>query len=209
MSNDKYFDDILAFITEHGESGVNAIAKGIGVPLSTIQVYLTKQTYFKKTDNRKWELPEKVIADIQTGTLPLMVNSVENALLLLKAHLTELSQDVDNALMPVDTLKRGLKRNTAPVADKSDKAVDIHPRLIKADEKLKEAYVLFKKYLPVVPEQYRELIKNVDLVALSLELGSKYASAELMPAISDLFLEKTDILDEEIIELLKEYQKEN
>lgn len=82
----KYHDPIFKLISEREEAlGVNEIAKGTELPLSTIQKYLsTQQSYFRKNEDRKWDLPEKVMSDITDSSLLLAVNVLENSILLMK-----------------------------------------------------------------------------------------------------------------------------
>jgi len=204
VSNDKYYDALLPYINEHGETGVNVLAKQLDVPLSTLQRYLERQTYFRKTINRKWDIPNNVDADIKSNTMTLMVNSVENALMLLDSQLSEIQSNVQNALMPVGTLKRAVIGLSAPVADKSD---EMHPFIVEMDKGIKESYMVFKKYMSKIPEEYQELIKNVDLYRLSVDMGTKFMESDFNVDISSLLLEKTTELSEDTVEILKEYQK--
>lgn len=206
---EKYYDLILPLITEKGELGVNEIARYIDVPPSTVQKYLTDQKYFKKTEKRKWDLPDRVNTDIKSDTLSLMVNSVENALLILKAQLTDLVESVDNSLGPVKTLKRGVTSINTPVATKSGESVDIDPRLLDLDKKIKDSYAVFKKYVKVVPDEYRELILNFDYMGFTLAYGTEVANGDINEDISALLLEKTSTLSEDTIEMLKEFQKDD
>ncbi len=204
MSNDKYYDQVLAYVTENGETGVNVLAKALDIPLSTMQRYLERQTYFRKTINRKWDLPNNVDADIKSNTMTLMVEAVENALKLVSSQLAEIQSSTQNALMPVNTLKRAVINTMPSVADKSS---EVDPQLLKLDKNTKDTYVVFKKYVDKVPEEYQELIKGLDLYKLTIEMGTKFINSDFNAELSSLFLEKSDILSEDTIELLKEYQK--
>jgi hypothetical protein len=201
---DKYYELILPLIKEKGELGVNEIARGIGVPVSTVQKYLERQMYFKKTQSRKWDIPENVNADIKSNTLTLMVESVENTLRVLEAQLGDIQQTVGTVSIPLNTLRRGIETLSQPVAGKS---VDIHPRLIDLDKKAKEALSVIGKFVPKVPEEYRDLLKHLDLHSLMIEMGTIYTNDILNVAISSLFLEKEDTLPNDIIDVLKNYQK--
>lgn len=205
MSNDKYYDGILAYITENGETGVNVLAKHLEVPLSTMQRYLEKQTYFRKTVNRKWDLPTNVESDIKSNTMTLMVDSVENALKLVNAQMAEVQLSIQNALMPVSTLRRAVDTLNAPVAGNS---ANIYPELAELDKKLKTLNEVFKKYVSKVPEEYQELIKGADLPRLVVELGTKFFNSDFNAELTSLFLEQSTELSEDVIELLKEYQRQ-
>jgi hypothetical protein len=202
---DKYYELILPLIKEKGELGVNEIARHIGTPVSTVQKYLERQTYFKKTQSRKWDIPENVNADIKSNTLSLMVESVENTLRVLEAQLGDIQQTVGTVSIPLNTLKRGIDTISQPVAGKS---IDIHPRLIEVDKKAKEALSLFAKYIPRVAEEYQQLLKGLDYHRFAVEMGTLYINNTFNLAISSLFLDKDDKLPDDIIDVLKNYQKD-
>jgi len=205
VSNDKYYDLVLAYITEHGESGVNTLANAFDIPLSTMQKYLERQSYFKKTERRKWDLPENVNADIKSDTMVLMVDSVENALLLIKSQVTDLQLSLDSSLIPISTLKRGINNITAPAATKS---IDIHPSILQLNENAKITQTVFKKYVGVCPQKYQDLIKNLDLYKLIIEKGTDYLNAGFNADLTALFLEQTTDLAYDTVQLLNQYQKE-
>lgn len=205
MSLDKYYDEILQYITEHGETGVNILAKELNLPLSTMQRYLERQTYFRKTINRKWDLPDNVESDIKSNTMTLMIESVENAVKLLNSQLDEIQSNVQNALMPISTLKRAVNSLNTPVAGNSD---EVTPIMIDTDKKIKTTYTVFKKYKDRIPEGYTELILNVDMHRLTVEMGTIFTNADFSTDISSLLLGQIDELPEDTIEILKEYQKE-
>jgi hypothetical protein len=206
---DKYKDDILALITKNGPMGVNALQRELNVPLSTLQKYMHRQRYFRINEDKKWDTPENVTSDIQSNTLDLMVNSVENTIMLLSAQLEEIQQTTKNALIPISTLKRGVKNLSPTVANRPQSANngEVDPFLLELDKVLKDGYVLYKKYVKVCPEEYQNLISNVDLVRLTVELGSTFVTNEISPELSALFLEKSTTLSEDTIEYLKMYQK--
>lgn len=205
MSNDKYYDTILAILTEKGELGVNEIARLADMPLSTVQKYLERQTYFKKTERRKWDLPDNVNADIKTETLVLMVNSVENSLLILKSQLEELTDDVQNSLGPVKTLKRGVESIKPPVASKSS---NIDRRLLELDKKAKDSYEVFKAHIKNVPEEYRTLILKLDILGLMLTKGREYLFNGEHEDLVRVLGGQSDILSDKTLKLLESYQKE-
>lgn len=203
--NEKYHEMILPIITEGGEMGVNEIAKKINLPVSTVQKYLERQNYFRKTERRKWDLPHKVTSDIKAETLALMVSSVESALQLLRAQFAEMQQSVDNTIVPLNTLKSGIKTIIVPVADKP---IEIDPQLLEADKLIKNLQTVFKKFVGKCPEEYQELIKNVDLGQILVVKGLDYVNDVFSTEISSLFLEQTDKLSDEILDTLETYQKE-
>lgn len=208
MSNDKIYDLLLAYITENGETGVNVLARHCDIPLSTMQRYLERQTYFRKTISRKWDIPSKVETDIKSNSMTLMVDSVENALLLLNSQMDEIQQSIQNSLLPLNSLKRAVINLNTPVANASREiSANIHPRLLEMDKKSKENDVVFKKYKDKIPEEYKDLIMNTDLLLMSIELGTKFVKGTVIPEISALLLEETDKLSDDVMDVLSEYQK--
>jgi ribosome-associated translation inhibitor RaiA len=211
VSNDKYYQPIHDFLTEKGEQGVNAIARYIDLPLASVQAYLLRQTYFKKTETRKWDLPDRVNnKGIKTDTLAIMLNQVENAQLLAKAQLNdmyaELEKVIDDMTHPINTLKRGFKQTFTPVAAEK---VDIDQQLTDLDKDIKATYEVFKKYVGKCPEEYRDLIKNVDLYRLSIKVGTNYVNDEFTKEMTGLFLGKTTELSDNTLKMIEIYQKES
>lgn len=204
MSNNKYHDLILAVITEKGELGVNEIARAIEVPLSTVQKYLERQTYFKKTERRKWDLPHNVNADIKSDTMSLMVNSVENALLLVSAQFADLQESVQNALIPVNTLKRGISTLRAPVAPK---APDIDKRLIELSNTANSVYEIIKNKKDNIPSDHVDTLLNLDYIGLVLTLGTNEALKLIGEDVYQVLSGKYPFIPEETINILLKYQK--
>lgn len=201
---DKYHDLILEYVTKNGETGVNELSKALEVPLSTMQKYLEKQSYFKKTQNRKWDLPENVAADIKANTLALMVTNVENSLLLLQAQMDEVRHNLTTAMAPIGTLKRGVENIVAPVAN-SPKAID--QRLYKFEEELSIMPRAMKTHKDRLPEEYRELLLNADWIDIGIEKGFRYMHDMLGPAIAEMIADNDVGLSTEFVEVIEKYQK--
>lgn len=199
MSNDRYYADIRRLIEKNGPMGVNQLSKELGVPLSTMQKYMDKdQTYFKKNSARKWVLPEDSVKEDMSITSNNFSNLIESQLMSMQALIDTLMAQFRATV----TLLETNKPQYTPVAEK------LHPRLVKMNENLKHTENVFKQYTPVVPEEYRELIANVDLHELAVKYGSDYLNGNFNTEISALFLEKSTELSEDVIEILKEHQKE-
>jgi hypothetical protein len=202
---DKYKDDILKLITDNGPMGVNALSKATSIPLSTLQKYLHKQTYFKINEDKKWDLPERVATDIRTNTLELMVNMVETSILLLKSQMEELQHNVDNTLTPIATLKRGLSAQ-APVASNQTGQSTIDPRLSEIMDMKATLISIFKKQKANIPDEYESLLFNFDYVGLVLKEGKQYTQSFLEDGLYNLLSGSTDELSEDTVEILKENQ---
>ncbi len=203
MSNDRYYDEILAYITENGETGVNALAKLLNVPLTTMQRYLEKQTYFRKTVNRKWDLPDNVNADIKTNTMTLIVESVENTLKLITSQLEELQTIVQVTHTPLNSLKRAVSTINAPVAGNGTK---IRPRLVEINEGMDNVEKAIKGHIKNVPEMYQDLLLNLDVCRLITEMGTLYMKGDFNTELMNVLTAQADTLSEDALELLKEYQ---
>src|ERR1043165_198534 len=54
---DKYYKPIEKLVQGKGPMGVNAIARELDLPTSSVQKWLDRQRYFEKTSSRKWDLP--------------------------------------------------------------------------------------------------------------------------------------------------------
>lgn len=204
MSNDKYYPDILRYITEHGETGVNVLAKELNVPLSTMQRYLERQRYFKKTVSRKWDLPTNVETDIKSNTMTLMVASVENALMLLDSQFSELQLSVQNALMPVNTLKRAVETINPPVADKP---VNNDPNITKLLNFANAMQKAIKQHKNNIPDEYRDLLLNLDITAMCVNMGMDYINSNQNADLTGVLLGERDILSEDTLKVLERHQK--
>lgn len=205
----KYHDEIYSLIQTNGPMGVNELQKELNIPLSTLQHYLTKQqNFFKKNENRKWDLPENIQNEVKTNVLELMVNGAENAVLLLQSQVSEIQLSIENVLTTVNTVKRGITNlSIPPVADKSDKSSNIHPRATKMMENATLIEKAIKQHISKIPEEYVEILKNVDWIELSLDMGSIYFQNTLGPEITQLIVGDADTLTEETLITLEKYQK--
>lgn len=201
---EKYKDLILPLIKQNGPMGVNALSKAVDIPVSTLQKYLHRQSYFKLTDDKKWDLPENVAADIKSNTLELMTNVVENNIQLLRSQLEEMQLTLENTLTPIGTLKRGINNITTPVADKSNSTID--PRLSRIMLMSTEIKRVFNKQKANIPEEYDKLLFNFDYIGLVLKDGEFYTNTFLEGEIYELLAGKEQTLSDETVEILKENQ---
>jgi hypothetical protein len=200
MSIDKYHADIRALIEREGALGVNSLSKALNIPLSTIQKYMHSQSYFKMNQSKKWDLPEKVVANDIKESLKNFDSVIESQL-----GITSLSDMLYTQIKSTITLLSAQKPISHTVASNT---LDIHPEILKLDKNVKEMYILFSKYVHKCPEEYQNLIKNVDLYSLIKEKGTIYMNNEFSREISALFLERSVDLSDNVLQTLKEYQKE-
>jgi hypothetical protein len=201
MGIDKYHADIRALIEREGALGVNSLSKALNVPLSTIQKYMHTQSYFQMNQSRKWDLPEKVVANDIKEVQSNFSSVIESQL----TGITSLSEMLFTQIKSTITLLSAQKSTNPPVASNS---IDIHPEILKLDKNVKEMHLIFSKYIQKCPEEYQELIKNVDLYKLIKEKGTLYMNSSFSIEITSLFLEKSVDLSDDVIQVLKEYQKE-
>lgn len=206
---DRYRDDITKLIATNGAMGVNELQRALNVPLSTLQNYLTKQqNYFKKTENKKWDLPENVESEVKTNTLGLMANGAENAVLLLQSQMSEIQLSITNVLTTIGTLKRGVNNViTPPVADKASNELLNHRWISQMITDLEQLALILKKKMSDIPEEYHNLLGNTDWPRLMVERGNIYFKEELSGAIADLILKNSTELPDDVLRVLKEYGK--
>lgn len=182
--------------------GVNQLVKEMDVPLSTLQKYLDKQqTYFKKNHARKWVLPEMSAINDMADVSNNYSNIIDAQIMSMDALFNTLSSQFKATMTLIETQKP----TTPPVAGNSG---NVDPYMVEKDKSVKETYALFKKYLPVCPEEYQDIIKNVDLYKLMMELGTIQVNKEIMPELTSLFIEESTELSDNVVDILSEYQKE-
>jgi hypothetical protein len=202
---EKYHEPIFKLISEKGALGVNQIAKETEIPLSTVQKYLsTQQSYFRKNEDRKWDLPEKVTSDISDSSLTLAVEVMENSIQLFKAQLEEMVQAAANVLTPINTIKRGISNKPAPVADKQPRVQN--PKLAAILENVGRMPNLIKSKKSDLTDNYYQLLMNTDWLSMQLDLGDNYMKEVIVPGLSDLLLNQTEKLDEDTYTAIKDYQ---
>jgi hypothetical protein len=199
--NDPYHAEIRALIEKEGALGVNALSKAINVPLSTVQKYMHRQSYFKMNSQRKWDMPDK----IATETIQSTVNNFETVIESQVTGITSLSDMLVAQIKSTITLLSAQKGLSPSVAVTSS---DIHPEILELDKKAREMQMIFNKYVGKCPEEYRDLIKNLDIFRLIKEKGTIFLNEGFNVEITSLFLEKSVDLSNEVLKVLEEYQKE-
>lgn len=202
MANEELFAQVKRLLEQNGAMGVNQLSKVLDIPLSTMQKYLDKdQNYFKKNSSRKWVLPDMAANDDMSVASSNMPSIIESQLMGMNALIETLMSQFRATV----TLIEANKPRSLPVAGTSS---NLSPELLKLDIKVKELYVVFKKYVNVCPEEYQDLIKNVDLYRLIIEKGLDYLNEGFNTELTSLFLEKDDTLSDEVLKVLESHQKE-
>ena len=197
---DKYFNEVKALLEKNGEMGVNALSKAIDIPLSTMQVYLMKQSYFVKTESRKWDLPERVTATETKKTIDNFETVITNQLNAINSMFEVLTSNIRTTI----TLLNTHKPITAPVASNP---MEIHPRLLKIQELTLAMSKAIKEHKKNIPEEYLELLQNVDWTALCIEKGAKYYQNTMGSELIDIISGTNDKISDSVLEVLEEYQK--
>lgn len=206
---DKYYSAVLEILTKEGELGVSVIAKKIGVPTSSLHKYLERQDYFKKTARAKWDIPERVTEEFNQKAdatrLSLLAQAFETQTLLVATQLDNLQSAVQALVSQSSGIRPLLEGYRPPVAD-PDPKVKIDSRLYQVMEAQEKVSNLIKKQKANIPEEYREILNNFDMVRLVLREGTVYTEELIQGEIYSLLVGKTTELSEEVIGVLKDNQ---
>ncbi len=191
--------EIKTLIERNGEMGVNALSKELKVPLSTMQKYMERQTFFKKTKSRKWDLPERVATGESLSSVDNYQTVIDSQLNGINAMFELLTSNIRSTLLLLAAQKPILQ----PVASPT---INIDPRLSKIVEFETKIQDVFKKQKHNIPETYRDLLFNFDYVGLILKEGQTYANTFLEDEIYELLSGKVQELTEDTLSILKENQ---
>lgn len=198
-----YHDRIHALLSERGAMGVNEIQKALDdVPLSSLQYFLDKkQSYFKKTPNRKWDLPEKVQLIQNEHTKKnysvIVATQLKSINTLFETMMSQISSAV-SLLEDANTIE-------LPVAAKLP---DIDQQFITTSNQCIAIGKVFKERLKQFPDEYQELVSNLDIVKLTLSKGTDYMNDVLSPTLSSVLIGEADELPSDFVEILEKFQKE-
>src|SRR5258708_15334181 len=159
---DQYFNSIKALIEQNGAMGVNALSKELNVPLSTIQKYMHRQSYFKMNQHRKWDLPEKVVTDNVQSSINNFDTVIESQL----TGITSLSDMLITQIKSTITLLSAQKPILTSVAALPGKSSNIDKRLVELSENAHKLQEIFKKSKSNIPEEYLNILFNYDHIGL-------------------------------------------
>lgn len=203
---EKYHDPILAVIKKNGPMGVNAIAKAIDMPLSSVQKYLDRQDYFKKTSDRKWDLPENVtenlVTAIETNRLQLIAQSLNTQSLLVGNSVDLFVSSINDLLKQISNIIPALESYKAPVAN--DKTVS--PLLLKLQETVSQIPLIINKNKRKLSPDYLELLTGVNWLELVINKGSIYFEENVSTEIAELLTEQREELSDEVVEVISQYK---
>lgn len=211
-AHDKYYNPIEGMLQKNGPMGVNAIARELDVPVSTIQKWLERQDYFVKNANRKWQLPEKSEQIEQsksshglTGELdPVIEAQIRSISRLHEMLVTQLKNTVDFIT------EYEIKGPPQVVIEETEPPVaDLDPRLIQLETDAKKLIEIFNKrdIKANIPEEFRALLNGYDHIGLIIKEGKDFATKFLEDEIFSLLSGRISTLSEETVGILKENQK--
>lgn len=200
----KYHDLIYQAILENGELGVNQISSKTGIPLSTLQKYLTtQQKYFQKTQSRRWDLPDRVISNFSEIAIANSADLLESSLEILRVKLRELTLAITNLEVPISALKYTQAVAQPPVAGS---ALEIHPVLVELNNKIKNMIGAVSDHVNKVPANYKDLIQNLDWYTLATQMGIVWFNSQFTPYLTEMLINGEGSFDDELVEILSKYQ---
>lgn len=205
-THERYYLPIESLLKANGSMGVNAIARELDVPVSTIQKWLERQRYFVKNEKRQWELPgTKSTVRQLNGEIREVINS--QLVTIERLHRTL----ADQLEATVDFIKDyEIKQPQGTKLDEVDRPVaDIDPRLIQLQEDAKKLKEIFNKkdIKSNIPEEYKALLNGYDHVGLVLKEGKDFTTKFLEDEIFSLLSGRISSLSEGTVGILKENQK--
>lgn len=200
MNTDQYHSQILALIEKNGALGVNAISNSTNIPLSTVQKYMHRQSYFKMNSHKKWDLPENIVANEVNASLSNFDTLIASNL----TGITSLSEMLITQIKSAITLLSTQKPVYATVADRSVKLDEHMDRLNIFINNLQKA---IKEHMSNVPEDYLDLMRNLDISKMCIYEGLEHMTSEHLRDITDLLLGDRDILTDDSLKMIEKYQK--
>jgi hypothetical protein len=199
-------NSIAAILVEKGAMGVTALATELDVPVSSLQRYLVGQKYFKQTDGRKWDTPERFQANTELNTLSKMANNAKAGLELTIAQHEDMLLRLTNTLDSINILMKGIEGFEEPKAKSSSLPV-ADSRLADLDKGSKTLREAIKQNRKNIPAEYYELVLNYDSVDHLLTVGRDAARNFLDTELAPIILDGATELPEETIATLKEHQR--
>lgn len=201
MSNDQLHADVKVLLEKNGAMGVNQLSKELDIPLSTMQKYMDKdQTYFKKNSARKWVLPEVSAVSDMSSVSSNYSNIIDSQLMSMNALIDTLMAQF-RATVTLIEANRPLMR---PV---TGKATNKYPIMDKVDNFVKSMEKAIKEYKNKIPEEYQELMLNLDIASMVINMGLDYISSKDCADITGLLLGDTETLTENSLKIIERHQK--
>lgn len=197
-------DRISNLLAQKGALGVNAIATSLNYPVSTLQRWLTAQSYFKRTADRKWALPETVEDEINSKALSILLDTAMLGLKLQATIIEDLALKVNTSLQTLETLRSNvelMKSVNPPVASPLDARFQM---IIDGENKFKGAIKANKANIS--DPEFLKLLLNFDLVGYTLQYGSDSTDLFFEQNLAPVILGEVDPT-EETWEQLRENQK--
>ena len=201
-------EEIYKVLSQYGAMGVTALARELGIKnASGLHQHLNRQKFFKQNEDRKWDLPEKVIngnAEANKNKVAqLSVQTVESTIQLIRIQLEELMSHTNTLLAPISSIKKELDNKSAPPVAESAK---VHSGLIQLNENINKIPVIIKTKKEMLSEEFLDLLLNVDWMELILDNGRKFFRETIETDLYDILLGNKDELSEKALASIKEYQ---
>lgn len=200
MFSDEQIDTITELIESNGPIGVNDVRKALNMPLSTAQKYLSKQEVFKKNAQKKWDLADNVVEQEVIATSN-GVDSMLKGQLDGIANMSQLLIANVNAVMSILSTHKPQSPPVAAKAPKFNKDVKEYTDFVELMLKI------VKSKLSELPEDYRELLTNVDWYKLTMNKGSLFVQDTIAAEIANLLTPTHNEMDNDVLMVLESYQK--
>lgn len=201
-------EEIYKVLSQYGAMGVTALARELGIKnASGLHQHLNRQKFFKQNEDKKWDLPEKVIngnAEANKNKVAqLSVQTVESTIQLIRIQLEELMSHTNTLLAPISSIKKELDNKSAPPVAESAK---VHSGLIQLNENINKIPMIIKTKKEMLSEEFLDLLLNVDWMELILDNGRKFFRETIETDLYDILLGNKDKFSEEALASIKEYQ---
>lgn len=209
---DRFYQDVHDVLSKEGELGVSVIAKRLDIAPSTLQKYLERQTYFKKTVRAKWDLPERVnteaAAKADETKLAILAQSLETQVLLINTQLETVFSAMQTLATQTSLIKphlEGFRGNSPSVAKENNG--EVNKEWAEFYNQLSQLPGIIRKKKESITADQFELLLNVRWHDMALEIGSK-ALGPISDHVADLLLGQETELRDDVVDLLVNYLKE-
>ena len=197
---------IAQILTVQGALGVNALAAELGVPSSSLQRYLSAQSYFKKNESKKWDLPENVESENTIQTVRLMIENAKTSIAVISSQIEGLGLRVQSQTETLELILKSLDsvsipKPLPPVASPLDARFQV---ILDGESRFKGAIKAHKTNVRD-PEFYK-LLMGFDLVSYTLKYGTDSADLFFEQDLAPVILGENSP-SEETYSTLREHQK--
>lgn len=192
--------DVLSYITINGATGVNDLAKHVGVSTSTMQKRLHNQSYFKLNSRRKWDLPENVAASQQLETVSNLDAVIKSQMGGIRATTELLYSSIDNLVTLLSTQSSQIVLPVATSAPKLDKSIQSMLDMCEIMQRV------VKEQKDRIPEKYQTILSKTDWIALCCAKGTEYLQDVFGPELAAVMTTNAELSDD-ALKILQNYKK--